>query len=223
MKSKCLIVALLTLLLPVGPAVAQYAAEPIAAPPAGAPSVEPAAGARVHDGMYVRLGLGYGWVHDGADASGGKVVASGTGVPIELSVGYTAWPGLAVGLGIWLSPITKVNLDLPAGALAKYPDERGELYRLGAFADYHPDPTQGLHFQLRAAMSGFGTMDNPTDKILLNTKGAALGAGAGYDIWFADQWSLGLGGEFVGALNTAGGGETHTTIAVLGTVSVLWQ
>ena len=69
------------------------------------------------------------------------------------------------------------------------------LIGIGVFADIYPDPQNGLHFQpfigwggLEASVNGNSGGSDPT--------GLVLAAGAGYDWFVSDNWSIGVMGRF---------------------------
>jgi hypothetical protein len=75
--------------------------------------------------------------------------------------------------------------------LTPKPDGTLFFVGLGAFANYYFDPTQGFHLQ---ALLGFAGIDFVTAKGQSGGNdpfGFMLGLGAGYDFFFANEWSVG--------------------------------
>lgn len=189
-------------------------AQPIAAP--SAPAVT---GARTHDGFYLRFSLGGGYALDSGKANAGlRVDVYGLTIPFELWAGGTVAPGLVVGLGLSISPLSSPKSDpvlitSDEGISAQYT-------RLGPFVDYYFDPKQGLHVTGSLNMGGMLVKDAASNRTLGNSKGLAANAGLGYDLWFANQWSVGVIGQF-GYTLAWSEDETHHVItpAVLASVT----
>jgi hypothetical protein len=76
------------------------------------------------------------------------------------------------------------------------PSGDASLAALGPFVDWYLDPTAGWHIQAMLGVAALhytnagGDTSNSTSGV-----GFAAGAGAGYDFWFADTWSVGLLGR----------------------------
>lgn len=149
---------------------------------------------RVHDGFYLSLQTGLGYLSSSAEAGGIEQTLSGVTVSSGLWMGGTVGP-VVIGGGLTFdrafSPSVKQGdqeMDL----------EDVDLYliNLGVFADYYPDPTRGLHF---VGMLGWGGLEASVNGDVggSDPTGMILGLGAGYDFWIADEWSVGPLGRFM--------------------------
>lgn len=143
-----------------------------------------------HDGFYLQMAGGVGYLRTKVDPGGGKI--KGLSVPHAFLIGGSPMPGLAIGGGYIGDYVPSPKLD-PGPDVLKW----ALLLGLGGFADYYPDPSGGLHFQafigwggLESAVEGFGgagTTNDPT--------GAVIALGAGYDVFLSDEWSFGVMGR----------------------------
>lgn len=177
--------------------------------------------ARRHDGFYLRLGLGAGFLRSTVDYDAGNVTAEvkvrGGGAGFELALGGTVAPGLVIGGGIYTvsaSDITwesdQVN-DWPGADGDTFEGGDGSLGVLGVMLDFYPNPRGGFHIQ---GGLGLGTIvldnDDDTDFPGENWEGGGGGLmlGAGYEFWVSDQWSLGGVGRVLMVSGKVRGSDT---------------
>lgn len=193
--------------------------EEVKAQTSTSPSASAVTGAHTHDGFYLRLSLGGGYALDSGKASAGsRVDVYGLTVPFELWAGGTVARGLVVGLGLSISPLSSPKSDPVLITSGK--GISAQYTRLGPFVDYYFDPKQGLHVMGSLNMGGMLVKDAASNKTLGNSKGLAVNAGLGYDLWFANQWSVGVIGQF-GYTLAWSEDETHHVItpAILASVT----
>jgi len=137
-------------------------------------------GRHLHDGFFLRAGLGVTYVRARLDASSqASFTATGRGTTIELWLGGTPWQGVVLGGGYFLTGI----------------DDRSgpSLFGFGAFTQIYPDPKTGFHVQALACLSSLMGVQPPwASTELRSERGALLSAGLGYDFWIGSQTSLGL-------------------------------
>jgi hypothetical protein len=163
-------------------------------------------GERVHDGFYLRLGTGFG-VYDerlGSRSSAtyaGEVEGRNRGIAAlgELSLGGTLGRGWVVGGGVFSADVLATTYKSGEDSSQLPPTELDPELRnvalIGPFFDRYPDPTQGFHFQ---AALGLATLTprvfghSGTEQSEYVAVGGGLMLGAGYDVWVADEWSLGV-------------------------------
>ena len=196
---------------------AEGASSPDTAPPplAGAPSEAlpppavsvtppppvPSRGVEMHDGFYFRVGLGFGGLvgkvePDVESDLEGKT--SGFSVLSELAFGGTPIPGLVIGGGIYSANTPATSYELEEGDAAITIEGKGTTVGvIGPFVDVYPNPELGLHFQ---GAVGFGVLtadesDDDDDLAFPPDKysgvGLGLMVGGGYEVFVADQWSIG--------------------------------
>jgi hypothetical protein len=169
-------------------------------PPPPLPAPDPTA--RRHDGFYLRLGLGAGFVRSEVDVDtmsvSDEVQIRGAGAALEIALGGTIAPGLVIGGGIYgvsISPVTwETDGAAPFSSDSTVEGGQGALTVLGVMLEYYPNPRGGFHVQ---GALGIGTLelkpDSKRDYPGENWEGGGGGLmlGAGYEFWIADQWSLG--------------------------------
>jgi len=137
---------------------------------------------RVHDGVYVRLGMGGGYAIGTLVAPSGHDASRGPGVATQLAVGWTPRPGVVVGLGTFPSITTSPHYDgTNAGGQ--------HVSATGPFVDYFPDPHGGLHVT-GGVLFAVGYLDGGERTSHIGF-GPAVTAGVGYDEFVADHWSVG--------------------------------
>jgi hypothetical protein len=180
---------------------------PEAPPPA--PRLEPAPPARgvhLHDGFYLRLGIGFGSYDESLKQDGASEESHVTGLASvgEIAVGGTIAPGLILGGGVWSSSLLASDRTI-RGPMppAEVIDSKADCSLVGPFVDWYFDPGKGLHLQ---AAFGFATVRGYSLDGETNTDEAAVGGGAmigfGYEWWVSQQWSFGILGRLTGVLAT---------------------
>jgi hypothetical protein len=175
------------------------------------PSRDP--GYHLRDGLYFRFALGGGYVHDRiSNDVVGKATISGAAIPFDLMLGWTVVQGLALGAGVWLAPMSNPTGEYQGNSTSISSKYRVQYSRLGVFADYYPNPREGLHVLGNIAHAGMTIVQDATDKLLANAKGVAFTAGVGYEFWIASQWSAGLLAQ-VGYAALSAPHESHGVIA----------
>ena len=166
-----------------------------------APPVPPARqrrGYHMHDGFYLRLGLGLGGgrlsISTDQDTSKNYELG-GAGVASNLWIGGTPWSGIAIG-GL-LSFQQMADGDVRAEGDSTDEGMDGGLAMLGVFIDAFPDPKRGLHFGGALALTGINTkaeskalaeQQNVDD---YDSGGLGGSAWVGYMGFVGPEWSLG--------------------------------
>lgn len=157
-------------------------------------------GARLHDGFYLRMGLGLGF--------GGALVSSdskgiddysfgGAAAGFDLWLGGTPTPGLVMGgalsgLGLGASKRSSAGNRVDG-------DVAASTGMIAYFVDVFPDPERGLHF---GGALGLASSQAEIKNAGRKFEGAGFGAQAwgGYDFWVSPQWSLGGMLRFAGSV-----------------------
>ena len=98
---------------------------------------------------------------------------------------------------------------------------------IGPFVDYFPNPRTGLHFGATVGLAGplaSGSSDSTSSS---DKKSAGPGIGGivfgGYDIWIADQWSIGASARLLVLGGNDDFGVKHTAIIPHILVSALYH
>jgi hypothetical protein len=157
----------------------------------------------LHDGLYLRLGLGIGRLgaHFTTDESadfGGSVdgsVANVSGV-FEVAVGGTPAPGLVLGGGLWFDGTGRHathDLKVNGTPTQNLRFDGVDLGLVGPFVDYYINPRLGFHVQaaLGVAIVTVGRGDDGPHSYDQTLGGLGFMLGTGYEWWVADQWSMG--------------------------------
>lgn len=188
----------------------------VAAPPAPASSPKKPAG--MHDGFMARLAIGGGTFNDsfeleglqffGLNAVDGK--ATGPSVSGELTLTWGLKPGWLLGGGVFSEQVAspkitvqgKANTDISVGTLGL----------VGAYLDWYPDATGGLHFALAAGAARITIKDASGN----TSNNAPAGGGgalcAGYEFRLGDSWAIGAHLRLLAAGLSADG--LHHTVTV---------
>jgi len=150
-------------------------------------------GHHVHDGFYLRLGLGAGYL---MATSENDSTFKGWGIAPDVWIGGSPTPGLAIGVtfnGISTpDPYLNATAADTGGLGAVSGEAPGTLtYSVfGVFADYYPNPTGGFH--LMAGLN-YSLMKFEADNGLESdaATGVGLTGGLGYEWWIGNEWSVG--------------------------------
>ena len=182
----------------VAKAAPKRAATPPAAPaPVATPTAEPEAdttpssstkpGVRVHDGFFLRLALGPSYLNSTWKGGTQDATVTGVGAGLEVSFGGTPLPGLVVGGGSFSSFVSSPTISY-AGQSAE--EGSVSLSLFAPFIDWYPNETQGFHVQGAAGLA-YVSYDSKGGGSSVSGTGLGFMAGAGYEVWVGDQWSLG--------------------------------
>jgi hypothetical protein len=145
-------------------------------------------------GLYLRLSAGIGlWAASVADNVGQSGSLSSFTFSIDGVVGYGVMPQLAIGGGILFEFALAPSFDAGGGSGAS--EAQVSLGMLLGFADYYLDPADGWHIfgglgLGRVAVSGAGLGNE-------DAGGAALFAGAGYDMPLDDEVMFGVAARLI--------------------------
>ncbi|MBK8999268.1 MAG: hypothetical protein IPM35_26410 [Myxococcales bacterium] len=176
---------------------------------------------RHHDGFYLRLGLGVGYVSakvteyqsegelgPGAPQVGTKGSVTGVAQLGEIMVGGTIPDGPVLGGGAWGVNALSAHYDgetrnwvtdeVAKGASAL---ELTSLSQIGPFLAYYPNASSGLHGMLAptfvlAKLGAKKDLAFEYDDHSKDGVGWGVVLGAGYDFWIGEQWSLGVAARF---------------------------
>jgi len=144
--------------------------------------------AMTHDGFYMSLEAGVGYLSASADSPNFEQTMTSTTFSSGLLLGGTVGP-VVIGGGFTydygFSPSVEQN-----GQEAELEDVKLYLIGIGAFADYYVDPAGGLHF---IGMLGWGGLESSYQGNAggSDPTGLLITLGGGYDFWVADEWSIG--------------------------------
>ncbi|MCC6900528.1 MAG: hypothetical protein IT377_16230 [Polyangiaceae bacterium] len=184
---------------PAYPPPGVYVAAPPAPPPPPREEDEP--GHHLHDGFYLRMSLGAGWLSLALDADP-EATLKGAGGGLDLMLGGTPVDGLVIGGGVFSASVTDPRVE--SGGKSSDLSGQASLTVLGPFVDGFFDPKGGLHVGgavgLATAKVEPDDSDSGFDEKPYN--GAGLALFAGYDAWVSANWSLGGTVRLVAARGT---------------------
>lgn len=175
---------------------------------------------RRHDGFYLRLELGAGYLSGSrvTDMADNRLHGDVMGIAQVggLMLGGTVAPGLVLGGGAWGTNAPRAEYSGQVLALDRTRFAIGEgtvgvdlasTSIIGPFVAWYPNPTKGLNAELALglaiASSSSGYEEN--EAFGLDSHSAAgwgLQVAVGYDFWIGEQWSLGLAAR-VSYVNTS--------------------
>ncbi|MDQ2647869.1 MAG: hypothetical protein M3020_28995, partial [Myxococcota bacterium] len=165
-------------------------------------------GGRVHDGFYLRLGLGFGGVWGSANEPDAddedRVDFNGIGAFGELAMGGTVAPGLVIGGGSYSAIIPAPTYErVDDGVSVTGGGVTAGL--LGPMLDWYWDPTNGFHAQGALGISTVAAAEGEDESTTIGGRevtlsmpgddyagtGFGLMLGVGYETWIGDEWSFG--------------------------------
>ncbi|HEU5077177.1 MAG TPA: outer membrane beta-barrel protein [Polyangiaceae bacterium] len=144
--------------------------------------------AMTHDGFYMSLEAGVGYLSATIDDPIAEVTMSSTTFSSGLLLGGTVGP-VVIGGGFTYDYGFSPSAE-QAGSEQEIEDLKLYLIGIGAFADYYVDPAGGLHF---IGFLGWGGLESSRDGDAggSDPTGLLVTLGGGYDFWVADEWSIG--------------------------------
>jgi hypothetical protein len=168
----------------------------------------PGRGVHLHDGFYLRLSIGGGYMHDGIsydspEYAGPPSSATIRGGAMQFAVllGGTPAPGLVIGGGLIATNAPDATFKF--GSLSSSSDTTVTFSWFGAFVDWYVNPREGFHLQ---GLMGFAALSSTND----DPSGIGVGVGIGQEWWVADQWSLGILGRLMYAHMTRSEDDSTT-------------
>jgi hypothetical protein len=156
-----------------------------------APDARAGDDARVHQGHFLRLAAGFGYVHESWHASGGTAdaVHRGWGPALEIAVGKHVRPGLVLGGSLQLTGI--INRDeTTRGVTFPLDDTVHFVDTVAALVDYYPNPRRGLHAGGTLGVAAITELDTHMGGTQTSL-GPAASLHAGYERFVSKRWSAG--------------------------------
>jgi hypothetical protein len=173
-----------------------------------------------HDGLYLRLGFGFGFMNTKGEIdlpNSSELSITGAGFTGEFMIGGTPTPGFVIGGGTSGFTVFDPKFEVDGEEVNTTADSVN-LSMIGLFVDVYPDPKQGLHVQ---GMVGYAQLSSDeTDSDDERPDGLGLAVGVGYEWWVGEQWGVGILGKLTYAstkiensLGTTSVDVTYTTLA----------
>ncbi|HVJ18312.1 MAG TPA: hypothetical protein VM686_22990, partial [Polyangiaceae bacterium] len=155
-----------------------------------------------HEGFYLRMagGLSLGRTVLATDtAASPDYELGGGGFALDLLIGGSPAPGVAIGGGLQFAGMTAPEIEID-GRDEEVATSTGHGL-LGVFIDGFPDPHGGFHL---GGMLGLASVqiEREDELDVERYEGGGVGASAwvGYDWWVGPEWSLGGMLRFTGSL-----------------------
>jgi hypothetical protein len=171
-------------------------------PPPPPPPPGPPPGAYVHDGFYLRLAIGGGFVSASGTINSSSSVpdftVKGGGVGFDLGIGGTVGKGIVIGGEYIFQQAVKPTVADSNGNTLGTSNANMNFGLLGPFIDWYPDPEGGFHFGGTLGLAVLTASDPNTGDTTASDTGFGGAVGVGYDFWVAPEWSLGILGKFMG-------------------------
>jgi hypothetical protein len=142
-----------------------------------------------HDGFYLQLNAGLGYLSVSGDNPAGKEKMYGVTLPSSLLMGGTVGP-VVIGGGFFSDYALSPGYSVNGQAAPSNMSISTMLIGIGAFADIYPDVHKGLHFQPFVGWGGLNTSVNGNSGGSDPT-GLVLAFSGGYDVFVSDNWSIG--------------------------------
>lgn len=168
------------------------------------PSAAPLRTDFLHEGFYLRLSAGPGFMTTAVKDKSTDARTSATDFSLgsDLLIGGSPTPGITLGGGL------QANLGLSTDPTFSY--------LVGPFFDAFPNNKEGFHMGTMLGFAGAETTWGPSSSLF----GGGLSAWGGYDIWVAPEWSIGLnlrgtGSQLVSADANATNFSMHFLITLL--------
>lgn len=178
--------------------------------------IEPV-GPRWHDGFYLRIALGGGWLRSSFEARSERFTefagetderfsgkAGGLAGATELAAGFSPISGLATGVAIYTLTAPALRTTGVQVGAGQYEYATSQLSVFAVAADAYPDPAGGLHLSAAAGLAVYvpGQADareyGPRARAH-TALGPGLTASVGYDAFVEAEWSLGVAGRLQAA------------------------
>jgi hypothetical protein len=212
--------------VPPAPAAPPEPAAPAAAPPSAPVETAPPPGAtgkidlhtqapappvrrtdHVHDGFYLRMNAGLGYLYgtydsdDSGTADNFALDLDGFALSFDALVGGSPSPGVAIGGGILTSAAPSAEVSVNDTDIGNRSIGFGIV---GAFVDGFFNPRKGFHMGGMLGVARIDVEDNTESGDVAATGGVGGAAWLGWDFWVANQWSTGVLFRVAGALTRNG-------------------
>lgn len=145
----------------------------------------------VHDGFYLRGGLGVGpqWLKLDDDVSGAVFDGNDLSLSFDLMVGGSPGRGFTVGGALLFDALSSLELENDGRATGLDPNVGIAL--IGVFVDAFPDAKRGFHAGGALGLAGVNFSELDTTSESRESQGFGGALWLGHDFWVADEWSIG--------------------------------
>jgi hypothetical protein len=183
---------------------------PQAYPPQAYAAPPPAPGYHEHDGLYLRLLLGVGYLHSSASYSGVSDKISGVGETFGVAVGGSVTPNLVVYGEFFGTSVSDPTVE-EGGSSATASGLTATMAGIGPGVAYYLDGNMYVSGTLLLTKLSFSD-SNSTDQLASTDWGFGAGLTFGKEWWVSRDWGLGVSGQFQAA-SMKDNGVDWTTIS----------
>ena len=150
-------------------------------------------GPYVHDGVFFRLSVGPGLFQGSSGNSPDSRSFSAGAVAIDGAIGGSPGRGFILGAAFQTNRFFSLSSsdDIEDGDEPDLSNVSFSVSGLSMFADYYPEPTDGLHF-LASVGPGWLNVSRSGDNSISDPSGVLLGLGGGYEWFVGPNISLGV-------------------------------
>jgi hypothetical protein len=177
-------------------------------------AAQPAAGAKGHDGFYLRLMLGAGYTQLSKDQDvGSDLKLSGGGGMLTIAAGLALTPNLILFGEITGNSVSEPEFDGGAGS-QEIPDTTMSLSGIGAGAAFYVMPVNLYFAASLLAIQARLESDNANFDLESDT-GVGLHLVVGKEWWVSDNWGLGAAANLlVGRMKDDGEPQTGAAFSI---------
>jgi hypothetical protein len=175
-----------------------------------APPLPP--GYHQHDGVYVRLQLGVGYLRLKASNQGDDVEAKGVGANFEFAVGGAVAPNFILYGAFLIADASSPTLTLNGMSAGSTNGSLDVVGFGGGAAYYFPD--MNLFFLGTIYAARIESSDSGGNTVGTSDLGWVVEGQVGKEWWVSADWGLGLAGQVVGGrIDDRGGSPTWTALS----------
>jgi len=164
-----------------------YAPQAYAAPP-------PVPGFHEHDGFYLRVLLGLGYLHNSASYQGASYTLSGPGATFGLALGGVVAPNLVVYGEVISTAVSDPHFD-DGTSSGTYSGETVSLTSIGPGVAYYLDGNMYLSGTLLFSKISYSDSNDSSNSVDGTDLGVGLGLTLGKEWWVSHDWGLGIAGQ----------------------------
>lgn len=166
------------------PPAGYYAAQPMAPPP----------GYHEHDGFYLRMTMGVGYLHTSYSVGTSDLTISGGGMALSIAVGGAIMPNLILYGEITGTSALNPTFSTATGSATG--NGTVSLVGLGPGAAYYIEPTN-MYVSGTLAFSQVSASDsNSNNSTDLTNTGIGFALSVGKEWWASPNWGVGVAGMF---------------------------
>jgi hypothetical protein len=157
-------------------------------------------GVHEHDGFALRLSGGFGYMKASTEETmyDTKVdtTLTGTGPIMSIAPGFTIGDNLTINADIFGARVSDPELEMKGGGESETMDLKGDgtLYAIGVGITYYLQPS---NLYIAGSVGKAYFKFEPEEGEEIEDEGFAVNVMVGKEWWVADQWGIGVAGQFI--------------------------